>query len=187
MEGELLELRTFDEGDIDQLIAAIPDARAHLQWAGPEYSYPLDAPQLKATLAKTRGERPSFKMYKAVLAGAGETVGHAQLMDIDHAASSCVLGKILIFPPRRGEGLGTTLVKAVLHEAFAVLRLQSMTLMVFDFNEAAIAAYKRAGFAPFPPYPGPLSFQGESWQAVRMALSAERWREHCGSGAAAGR
>jgi hypothetical protein len=59
MENELIKLQTFDESDFNQLIAAIPDARFLLQWAGPKYNFPLDVSQLKDTLAKTTGEQPS--------------------------------------------------------------------------------------------------------------------------------
>lgn len=178
MEPELLELREFNESDFDQLIAAIPDKRAHLQWAGPEYAYPLTAGQLKETLSKTTGETPSFKVYKAVLSDTGRTVGHVQLMDIDRTGSRCVLGKVLIFPAHRGRGLGTSLVRSAVEEAFAGLGLREVTLLVFDFNEAAIATYKSIGFVPAPPHPGALPFEGETWQAIRMALTGERWSEH---------
>ena len=175
MEDDLLELRRFDEGDIDQLCAVITDPRLHLEWTGPEYTYPLDARQLQETLAKTRGQRPSFKAYKAVLPGTGETVGHVQLMDIDYAKATCVLGKVLIFPPYRGRGLGKALVRMAVNEAFVSLGLRKMTLLVFDFNEAAIATYRSLGFVPSPPDPGDLMFEGESWHAIAMTVTRERW------------
>lgn len=167
----------FDEGDFAQLIAAIPDAPSHLRWAGPEYAYPLDPTELKETLAKTTGAAPSFKVYKAVLAGRNETVGHVQLVDIDYAKSTCVLGKVLIFPAHRGKGLGRSMVRAALREAFTVLRLHEVTLSVFDSNDAAIAIYRSLGFVRRSPDPAALPFEGESWRAVRMALTRERWSE----------
>jgi RimJ/RimL family protein N-acetyltransferase len=201
-EDGLLGLRPFEEEDCGQLIAALPDARSHVRWAGPEYAYPLDASQLLETLSKTRGERPSFKMYKAVLIDSGLTeagspdaeeaagapvaaevsaaetvVGHAQLMDIDYERSHCVLGKVLIFPEWRGRGLGSLLVEAVVGEAFGPLGLHEMTLLAFDFNRAALAAYTRVGFVVSPPHPPPLPFEDESWQALRMLLTAECWAE----------
>jgi RimJ/RimL family protein N-acetyltransferase len=177
VEDESLELHRFDESDFDQLRAAIPDARLHLQWAGPEYTYPLDARELKETLLNTIGETPSFRVYKAVLPSTGETVGHVQLMDIDYTKSTCALGKVLIFPAYRGKGLGRSIVRLAVNEALAGLGLREVTLLVFDFNDAAIATYKSLGFVPSPPDPGALPFEDESWQVMAMAVTRERWSE----------
>lgn len=38
-----IRLQAFEEGDFDQLIAEVPDTRFLLQWAGPKYSYHLNA------------------------------------------------------------------------------------------------------------------------------------------------
>ena len=178
VEDDSLELRTFDDSDFNQLIAAIPDARFHLQWAGPEYTYPLDAAQLKETLSKTIGEAPSLRVYKAVLSSTGETVGHVQLMDIDHAKLTCVLGKVLVFPAHRSRGFGRLMVRLAVEEAFTGLGMHEVTLLVFDFNDAAIATYRSLGFVRSPPDPAALPFEDESWQAIRMALARERGSEN---------
>jgi RimJ/RimL family protein N-acetyltransferase len=170
-----LVLTRFEEDDIARLTAALPDARSHLLWAGPEYAYPLAPDELRETLAKTIGAAPSFSVYKALLAGTGETVGHVQLMDIDYARSTCVLGKVLIFPGYRGRGLGRAMVGSVLGQAFTTLDLRAVTLLVFTFNDAAIGLYRSLGFVRRPPHPAALAFAGESWQAVRMGLTRERW------------
>ncbi len=105
-------------------------------------------------------------------------MGHVQLMDIDYARSTCVLGKVLIFPAYRGIGLGRALVRSAVDEALAGLGLREVTLLVFDCNDAAIATYRSLGFAPSPPDPGALTFEDESWQARAMAVTRERWSEH---------
>jgi RimJ/RimL family protein N-acetyltransferase len=160
------------------LSPAITDPRLHLQWAGPEYAYPLDARELMETLSKTTGRTPSFRVYKAVLPSTGETAGHVQLMDIDYAKSTCALGRVLIFPAHRGKGLGRALVRLAVNEAFAGLGLREVTLLVFDFNDAAIATYKSLGFVPSPPDPRALPFQDESWHVMAMTVTGERWSEN---------
>lgn len=89
LEVELIALHPFDEKDFDHLIAEISDARFLLQWAGPKYTYSLDAGQLSDTLANTAGEKPSYRAFKAVRPETRETVGHIQLVDIDYNASIC--------------------------------------------------------------------------------------------------
>ena len=177
MAHEALELRPFDEGDFAQLIDQVPDAGFLLQWSGPEYSFPLDSHQLSETLAKTTGRGASFKVYKAVLSSAAGSVGHIQLMDIDYESGACVLGRVLIFREHRGKGLGELLVRSALHEAFAGLGLRQVTLLVFAFNEPAVATYESVGFVRSRPDPSPHHIDRQSWEVLAMELSRERWQE----------
>lgn len=142
MENDLIKLQTFYESDFKQLIAAVPDARFLLQWAGPKYTYPLDVSQLKDTVLKTYGEQSSFKVFKAIRSNTFETVGHIQLMNINYSAASCVLDRVLIFPDHRGNGFGKSMVKLAVKYAFENLGLHEITLNVFDFNKNAIASLK---------------------------------------------
>ncbi|MCL5735782.1 MAG: GNAT family N-acetyltransferase [Actinobacteria bacterium] len=177
MVAEPLKLQPFDESDFAPLIAQVPDARFLLQWAGPEYTFPLDPFQLRQTLAKAWGRVPGFKVYKAVLSASSQTVGHIQLMDIDHESGTCVLGRVLIFPEHRGQGLGKALVRAALTEAFRTVGLGKVTLLVFAFNKPAVATYCSLGFVRSLPDPAPHAVGGESWDVLAMELSRERWDE----------
>lgn len=181
-----LELQAFTAADFDQLISAVPDAGFLLQWAGPQYVYPLDQAQLEDTLAKSEGETPRVLAYKAVLlpragqagrpapGGRAVTAGHVQLLDIDRQYRSCVLGRVLIFPEFRGRGLGKAMVAAALGEAFDRLGLRDVTLAVFDFNLPALATYRSQGFVEFDR--GSHDFAGQTWTYRRMAVSAREWR-----------
>ena len=171
----MIELQPFNEGDFSQLIAEIPDARFLLQWAGPKYTYPLDAAQLSDTLANTNGEKPSFKIFKFIRSDTMETVGHIQLMDIDYNAASCILGRVLIFQKNRGNGFGKAMVKEAIKFAFGNMHLAEITLGVFDFNTSAIDVYKSIGFTEFQFKKDARQFQNESWNVIRMKLSKVSW------------
>ena len=80
----MIELRAFEETDIPRLLGWVPDARFLLQWAGPQYKFPLDASQLLQTLTTTRGDRPSCFMFKALRKAEGDVVGHIELMKINY-------------------------------------------------------------------------------------------------------
>ena len=181
MENELIKLQTFDESDFNQLIAAVADARFFLQWTGSKYIYPLDFSQLKNTLEKTTGEKPSFKVLKAIRSNTSETVGHIQLMDIDYNTASCVLGRVLIFLDHRGNGLGKAMVRLAVKDTFENVGLHEITLNVFDFNESAIAAYKSVGFIAYQIKKGVLKFQNEAWNVIKMKLNndQELHKEKC--------
>lgn len=171
----MIKLQLFNERDFDQLIAEIPDARFLLQWAGPKYAYPLDSAQLSDTLAKARGEKPSFKLFKAIRSDNSEIIGHIQLMDIDYNTGSCILGRVLIFQKYRGNGFGKAMVKEAVKIAFENLHFSEITLGVFDFNMRAIRIYKSIGFTEFQFKKCDRYFQSEGWNAIRMKLDKVRW------------
>ena len=169
----MIALQPFCESDINGLIDEIPDARFLLQWAGPKYTYPLDAAQLNDTLVKTKGESPSFQVFKAISVNTSESVGHIQLMNIDYHTASCFLGRVLIFQKYRGNGFGKAMIKAAVKVAFDHFNLAEITLGVFDFNTSAINIYKAIGFGEFNR--GVRQFQNENWNLIRMKLNKDSW------------
>ncbi len=175
MERNVIELQPFNETDAAQLISEIPDARFLLQWAGPNYSYPLDVKQLNETLLKAEGKKPSAQMFKAVHQETAETAGHIQLMDIDYESSAGVLGRVLIFRNYRGCGLGKAMVQDMIEIAFSRFSLSDITLNVFDFNIPAIEMYTRIGFSTFEFKENARQFKNEHWNIIRMKLNKIRW------------
>ncbi len=177
-----MRLATFTHDDFTDLIEAVEDARCLLQWAGPEYRYPLNETQLERTLRQGQGPLASLLAYKAVLTDTGETVGHAQLMGIDRVTSTATLGRVLVFPAWRGRGLGRALVRLVLGEAFDHLGLELVILHVFAFNRPAVATYRGVGFTVRPGGPGVRMYEGEVWEVLRMGLTREEWSRSLKSG-----
>ena len=175
MKNESIRLIPFDESDFDQLIAEIPDARFLLQWAGPKYLFPLDIGQLNDTLEKTAGEKPLFRVYKAVLTNTIEVIGHIQLLNVDYRAATCILGRVLIFSNYRGKGFGRELVNLAVKYAFENLGLREITLNVFDFNTKALALYENIGFIECEQKNGAQEFQNELWKSVKMKLTRDQW------------
>ncbi len=161
----MIKLKIFEENDSPTLISEIPDARFLLQWAGPNYIYPLDTVQLIDTSGN-----PSFKVFRAIRTDNFETIGHIQLMDIEPSTSSCVLGRVLIFEKYRGNGFGKEITQAAVNYAFENLNLSEVTLSVFDFNTPAIKAYKSLGFSEFQIIKGARKFQNESWNIIKMKM-----------------
>ncbi len=169
----MIKLCRFKKCDINQLIQMVPNSRILLQWAGPKYTYPLDADQLKKTLVRTRGDLPNFQVYKAVQEKPKRTVGHIQLMDIDYQSSTCILGRVLIYPDFRGKGLGSEMVRLAVIEAFEIIGLREVTLGVFDFNTSAIATYKHVGFKEYDFKENVRQFENEFWNIIKMRIYSD--------------
>ena len=175
----MIQLRLFEETDIPRLIGWIPDARFLLQWAGPKYVFPLDAVQLRATMATTTGDRPAHFMFKALRETEGDVIGHIELMSVNYNQKTAVLGRVLIGNPAgRGQGWGRAMVEKALRYAFETLALDSLLLNVFDFNLQAIACYRALGFSECERKPNARQFGNESWNLVLMQLRRDEWIEN---------
>ena len=172
----MIKLRKFEGADISRLIGWIPDARFLLQWAGPQYKYPLDAAQLLATIEKTRGERPSHYMFTAFHQMEGTVIGHIELMSVDYEKKIAVLGRVLIGQTEsRGKGWGTAIVAEALNYGFNTLGLTEIKLVVFDFNQPAITCYKKLGFAEYEFRENARQFENERWNLMQMKLNKQTW------------
>jgi RimJ/RimL family protein N-acetyltransferase len=73
-------------------------------------------------------------------------VGDCALFDIDHAAGTAELGLIVGEKDCWNRGYAAETVALLARYAFDVLGLGSVILHVYDFNERAVAAYRKAGF-----------------------------------------
>jgi RimJ/RimL family protein N-acetyltransferase len=170
-----LRLRPLALEDCETLLSWIGSADALFQWSGPwDFRWPLDRLQLRRDLERAGDRR---RLFAAVEPHGGELVGHAMLtVQPEHRLG--LIGRVLIDPARRGEGLGTELMNAVVRVGFDELGLHRLQLGVYDFNLGAIACYERAGFA----IEGRMrdSTRGSTgyWSSYLMALLEPEYRVH---------
>lgn len=76
-------------------------------------------------------------------------IGTSSLVDVDHRNRRATFGIAIGEPDCRSKGYGTETTRLMLDYAFNVVGLHSVMLRVFDFNPAAVRAYKKAGFREF--------------------------------------
>ncbi len=178
--GAIIKLRRFEETDIPRLVGWIPDARFLLQWAGPQYKFPLDGAQLLATIEKTKGETPSHFMFAALQQMEGTVVGHIELTAVDYEKRTAGLGRVLIGQAEcRGKGYGAAMVAEALNYGFNTLELTEVSLGVFDFNHPAIVCYQRLGFVQHEFRQNARQFENEFWNLLIMKLDRQTWLAQC--------
>ena len=91
--------------------------------------------------AARRPVTASFTVYdRSDLAPVGTTA----LMRIDHRDRTAEFG--ISLGDRRGRGLGTDAARLTLDWGFTVLSLHNVLLRALDWNDQALASYRRAGF-----------------------------------------
>ena len=169
-------LRPFDRADFPRLLSWIESPDFLYQWAGPFFTYPLDEAQLDRYLLLATGDPPTRRIFTALDAHGGEAVGHIELSQIDRRHRSASLSRVMVAPGRRGLGLGRAMVRAALRVAFDELRLHRVELVVFDFNQAAIGCYERAGLIREGVLRDARRVGDEYWSVVQMSILEAEWR-----------
>jgi len=129
--------RPVTAADYARLVEWVPDAAALYLFAGPSLVWPPTVGQFEE-LAK----RPGLSAWMAADDEHQAAWGHFDLTIQGRAAR---LGRVIIDPRYRGQGLGQTLTRAVIEKARG-LGISEVRLAVVTDNEPAVKAYRRAGF-----------------------------------------
>ncbi|WP_291648359.1 GNAT family protein [Clostridium sp.] len=171
-----IKLERFKYEEIPQLISWIPNKEFLLQWAGPSYTFELLEKHLKKDIGMMSKESPLNLMFSAKLKESNEVVGHIQLLAIDRVNMSARIGRVLTVGEYRNKGIGLQMINAVLDIAFNKLNLHRIDLGAFDFNEAAIACYKKAGFIIEGSFRECRKINGQYWSLINMSILEDEYR-----------
>ncbi len=79
----------------------------------------------------------------------GEMIGTLGLHDVDWLSRSCTLGIAIYQPKNWGKGLGSDAMRILIDFGWNHLNLRRIDLSVHSFNERAIKAYEKLGFARY--------------------------------------
>ena len=128
-------------------------------------------------LNELRGEMMAGTAFQFTICpiGSREPIGGAGLRNIDQGNGSAVVSIFLTDPARWGGGLGTDAMNALLDFGFGELRLERIALEVFDYNERAMASYRKAGFTEEVRRRRARFHRGEFHDVVVMAILRPDW------------
>lgn len=133
-------LRTPSQHHFATLGDWIRDAEQCLLWAGPALAFPFDSQMLPSLL-----ETEVCDSY-ALVDEDDRLAGFGQIFRREPEAGH--LGRIIIDPQRRKQGVGQILCKELIDAGAHRHGFRSMTLWVFTDNLAAVHLYSALGFLP---------------------------------------
>jgi RimJ/RimL family protein N-acetyltransferase len=170
----MVALAPFTAADIDRLIGWVASPDALGRWAASGFSYPLTRTQVEAHMRKSAEN--GARIFK-VLDQDQSVVGHVELGSIDQLNRSLRIGRVMVAPERRGRGIGVELMRAAFAVAFDQLQMHRVELAVFDFNQAAIACYKRVGFQGEDVRREMFKSADGYWSEIVMSILESQWRQ----------
>ena len=172
----MVVLEPFSEADFDRLIGWVPSSDFLLQWAGPDFEYPLDREQLDEHLRGAQGDLSSKLIYKVVDCENGTAIGHIELAAIDRRNGSARVCRVLVGDPAyRGKGIGTVMMEKIVEIGFRQLGLHRLELSVFDFNTSAIRCYEKVEFVKEGYIRECRKADDEYWSFYIMAILRQEW------------
>lgn len=148
-------LEKVTHADFDQLMTWFSDAQALSAWGGPNFRFPFTR---ETFLEDCRWPG----METRVLRASNELLGFGQFYE-RHGRIN--LARLVVNPLRRGEGLGSRLVAALLDEAPNFVSGDEYSLYVLRDNLQALGCYRSAGFR-IADYP-----QGDPWADTCLYLT----------------
>src|SRR5215207_3938404 len=105
-----IRLIPFTSSDIDRLLGWIRSPEELMLWTASSFGFPLTREHIEGHLRDSAERR----IFKAVKEEREEAVGHIELGAIDPRNRSLRIGRVLVDPDRRGQGLGVAMMRAAL-------------------------------------------------------------------------
>jgi RimJ/RimL family protein N-acetyltransferase len=171
----MIRLERFTRDDIDRLIGWITTPEFLIQWAGPEFGFPLDRRQLEKHI-KLAGVKPPDRLIFKIADPTG-VIGHVELGAIDRLNRAAKVGRVLIgTETRRGRGAAAEALEILCAIAFEDLNLHRLELAVYDFNHAAIRCYEKVGFRHEGLRRDSVRMGEVYWNTCVMGFLAPEWR-----------
>ncbi len=151
------------------------------QWAGPVFSYPLTEEQLADFWASEKEKKDlSMYFYKIADSDTGHMIGVVELGKIDQQNHQARIGRFLINKQARGKGIAGIVLDKLFEFGFSDLGLHKITLGVFEFNKAAIAAYEKAGMKKDGLLRDHRRVGDKYWNLYEMSILENEWRGNNG-------
>lgn len=135
-----VSLRATIASDYEAIASWVKDAAAGLRWAGPRLPFPFVASDLLTLLAMPGANESSYSLID----DCAKPCGFGQYWVLQHGAIH--LGRIVIDPNFRGQGLGRALCQQLISAALQSTSATAVTLRVYRDNLVAVRLYSTLGF-----------------------------------------
>lgn len=165
----MLRLRPYKACDANFITKWTQKEYAFRQWSADRYSkYPITARDMNAYYAKDHENDTIWGMTAFDETG---VIGHLTMRFTDKEKTIIRFGFVIVDSQKRGQGYGKEMLSLAISYAFNCVKIDKITLGVFENNTAAIRCYQAAGFRiTVLEEPEQYECLGENWKCIEMEL-----------------
>ncbi len=177
----MFRLRPYKAIDAKTIIAWCKDEVSFRRWTSDRYDhFPITEDDMNQKYFAYNGDCPDAdNFYPMTAFDDSGTVGHLIMRFTDEQRMTLRFGFVIIDDSKRGKGYGKEMLQLALKYAFEILRVEKVTLGVFDNNKAAYHCYKAAGFRDVEMDAEEIcEVCGESWRILELEIDRTGYEEH---------
>ena len=170
-----LRLRPYKECDAKVIVSWIKDEISFRKWCSDRYeSFPITEADMNRKYLDCNGDcadRENF--YPMTAFDDSGAAGHLIMRFTDEEKRILRFGFVIVDDAKRGRGYGKQMLLLAAKYAFDILKVDKITLGVFENNEAAYRCYRAAGFREV--LPGKEIYHnilGQKWKCIEMEVDA---------------
>lgn len=165
----MLKLRPYKACDAQKITKWLKNEYAFRQWSADRYEkYPITPDDMNAYYDMDRNNENIWGMTAFDDTG---IVGHLTMRFPGDDKKEIRFGFVIIDADKRGKGYGKEMLSLAAQYAFDFIKVQKISLGVFENNSAAIHCYKACGFKEVKLQNTECySCMGEIWNCIEMEL-----------------
>ena len=169
-EKRMFSLRPYQASDAEVILSWIRDEVSFRKWCADRYErYPITAEDMNRHYGECMKAGSFFPMTAVDESG---IVGHMILRYLDEEKTILRFGFVIVDDKKRGLGYGRKMLRAAADYAFKELKVQKITLVVFENNPTAYRCYRSVGFIDSGEETVRYCrFFEEDWKCFEMELS----------------
>lgn len=169
----MLRLRPYKKCDAEYIVKWIKDEVSFRKWSSDRYdSFPITEDDMNSKYMNFNGDCIEMdNFYPMTAFDESGIVGHLIMRFTDENKTILRFGFIIVDDSKRGMGYGKEMIQLSLKYAFEILKVEKVTLGVFENNPFAYFCYKSVGFKEVqtnnPEY---YSVMGEKWKCLELEI-----------------
>ena len=178
----MLRLRPYKISDAETIVSWCKDEAAFRKWTSDRYeAFPITAADMNRKYIDNNGDCvESDNFYPMTAFDEKGIVGHLIMRFTDERKTVLRLGFVIVDDAKRGKGYGKEMISLSLKYAFEILKVDKVTIGVFENNMTAYYCYKAAGFKDIEAKQQ-CEILGETWKILELELTREEYKEKVGN------
>ena len=161
----MMRLRPYKACDAKTVVSWIKDETAFRMWSADRFErYPITQEDLNAHYDALAYTDNFFEMTAYDETG---IVGHLIMRFTDEEKNVLRFGFVIVDDAKRGMGYGKQMLQLAIQYAFSLLKVETITLGVFEKNASAYYCYKSVGFRETGQMEDYV-IAGETWKCIEM-------------------